>query len=425
MKRHPYKDILAIALPAMAENLLQMLMGMVDSYLVAFLGIAALSGVAVANNILAVYQAVFIALAAAISSRLAQEIGQKNGESIEKVVQDGLKLTFLVGLIFGLLSAFFSTSLLDLLGTEAAVLRSGGLYLSLVGSMIVLLGIMTSLGAMLRANGRAQFPMYVSLLTNLLNAIFSAFAIFILDAGVAGAAIGTILSRAIGSFLLWQRLDMPLGRWTWHMDGKLLSLAMPAAGERLMMRLGDVVVVSLIVGLGTTAVAGNAIGETLIQFSFMPALGLATATVILTAQSIQESGQAWRQAKRGFGLSVVLMSLIASQVWIWGPRLIALYTDDSAVSEAARLVLAYSAFGVPVTAATLVLTAFWQGLGNARLPFYATTLGIWLVRISVAYVLIHWLGFGLEAIWIGTIADNSFRAGFLYFLYRKKIRRNV
>ena len=43
------KDILNIALPAMGENFLQMLMGMVDSYLVAHLGLIAISGVSVAG----------------------------------------------------------------------------------------------------------------------------------------------------------------------------------------------------------------------------------------------------------------------------------------------------------------------------------------------------------------------------------------
>ena len=54
------KDILNIALPAMGENFLQMLMGMVDSYLVAHLGLIAISGVSVAGNIITIYQAIFI-----------------------------------------------------------------------------------------------------------------------------------------------------------------------------------------------------------------------------------------------------------------------------------------------------------------------------------------------------------------------------
>ena len=66
------KKILNIALPAMAENLLQMLMGVVDSYLVAQVGIVAISGVSVANNIITIYQAIFIALGA--SSTRCEEV---------------------------------------------------------------------------------------------------------------------------------------------------------------------------------------------------------------------------------------------------------------------------------------------------------------------------------------------------------------
>ena len=72
------KDILNIALPAMGENFLQMLMGMVDSYLVAHLGLIAISGVSVASNIITIYQAIFIALGAAISSVISKSLGQKD-----------------------------------------------------------------------------------------------------------------------------------------------------------------------------------------------------------------------------------------------------------------------------------------------------------------------------------------------------------
>ncbi len=70
------KKILNIALPAMAENLLQMLMGVVDSYLVAQVGIVAISGVSVANNIITIYQAIFIALGASSASVIARSLGK-------------------------------------------------------------------------------------------------------------------------------------------------------------------------------------------------------------------------------------------------------------------------------------------------------------------------------------------------------------
>ena len=52
----------------MGENFLQMLMGMVDSYVVAHLGLIAISGVSVAGNIITIYQAIFLALGAAVGA---------------------------------------------------------------------------------------------------------------------------------------------------------------------------------------------------------------------------------------------------------------------------------------------------------------------------------------------------------------------
>ena len=55
-----------------------------------------------------------------------------------------------------------------------------------------------------------------------------------------------------------------------------------------MMRAGDVVIIAIVVAFGTEAVAGNAIGETLTQFNYMPVFGVATATVMLVARSLGE-----------------------------------------------------------------------------------------------------------------------------------------
>ncbi|MFI3159621.1 MATE family efflux transporter [Streptococcus suis] len=414
------KEILRIALPAMAENILQMLMGMVDSYLMASLGLVALSGVSLANNILAVYQALFIALAAAISARLAQILGQKKPEKVGYLASESLKVTLFVSLVLGVVAVLAGPSLLSGLGAAADVAKAGGLYLSLVGGSILLLGLMMSFGAMLRALGQPRFPMYISLLSNLLNALFSAFAVFVLHAGVAGVALGTVLSRLVGCFLLWAKLSIPFEKWTWSWERELIRLALPATGERLMMRAGDVVVVALITSLGTAVVAGNAIGETLTQFNYMPAVGISTATIILTAQHRQNQLAVQTIFKTSLQLSLLFMLLMAATTYFASPFLTSLYSQEPQVVQASQTVLLYSMLGVPFTAGTLIMTALWQGLGNAKLPFYATSLGMWIVRIGLAYFLVEILQLGLRAIWIATIADNAFRAGFLYVQYRRE-----
>ena len=414
------KDILNIALPAMGENFLQMLMGMVDSYLVAHLGLIAISGVSVAGNIITIYQAIFIALGSAISSVISKSLGQKDQSRLAYHVTEALKITLLLSLFLGALSIFAGQEMIGLLGTEEAVAESGGLYLALVGGTIVLLGLMTSLGALIRATHNPRLPLYVSLLSNALNIVFSSMAIFILDMGIAGVAWGTILSRLVGVVILWSQLKLPYMRPTFGLDKDLLTLALPAAGERLMMRAGDVVIIALVVSFGTEAVAGNAIGEVLTQFNYMPAFGVATATVMQVARAVGEDD--WvrvdRLSKQTFWLSFFLMLPLTLSIYALGTPLSYLYTSDPAAIKASVLVTLFSLLGTPMTTGTVIYTAVWQGLGNARLPFYATSIGMWCIRIGTGYLMGIVLGWGLPGIWAGTLLDNGFRWMFLRFRYK-------
>jgi len=365
------KKILNIALPAMAENLLQMLMGVVDSYLVAQVGIIAISGVSVANNIITIYQAIFIALGASSASVIARSLGKGDEKATNRDTWDAIIITLALSLILGLLSIFGGGAILNLLGTEQSVTQAGSLYLALVGGGVVFLALMTTFGNILRAKGRPRISMVVSLLTNVLNAILSSLAIFVGHWGIIGVATATVFSRLVGTVILWQamKLDVKQLEVTKPFNRELLGIALPAAGERLMMRAGDVVIVAIIVTFGTAVVGGNAIGENLTQFNYMPGMGVATAT--------------------------------------------------KAAIAASQVVILYSFLGNPVTSGTLVYTAVWQGLGKAKMPFYATTIGMWIIRIFSGYFLGVSLGLGLAGVWIATVVDNIWRAIFLYVMYRR------
>lgn len=158
-------------------------------------------------------------------------------------------------------------------------------------------------------------------LSNALNILFSSLAIFVLDMGIAGVAWGTILSRLVGLVILWSQLKLPFEKPTFGLDKELLTLALPAAGERLMMRAGDVVIIALVVSFGTEAVAGNAVGEVLTQFNYMPAFGVATATVMLVARAVGEDN--WERvanlSKQTFWLSLLLMLplTLSSMPWVY------------------------------------------------------------------------------------------------------------
>ena len=192
-----------------------------------------------------------------------------------------------------------------------------------------------------------------------------------------------------------------------------------------MMRAGDVVIIAIVVVFGTDAVAGNAIGEVLTQFNYMPAFGVATATVMLVAQAVGEGDmqEVGLIRQRTFWLSFACMLPVALGIFAFGRPLTLLYTDNSGAITASLLVILFSLLGTPMAVGTVIYTAVWQGLGNARLPFYATAIGMWLIRIVTGYLLGVTFGLGLPGVWAGTLLDNGFRWLFLKVLFDRKMRK--
>ncbi|MEI4397296.1 MATE family efflux transporter [Streptococcus agalactiae] len=421
------KEIIQLAIPAMIENILQMLMGVVDNYLVAQLGVVAVSGVSVANNIITIYQAIFIALGASIASLLANSLAGSKKDDAISVCSQAIFLTLLIGAVLGIISIVFGQTFFKLLGTTKSVAQVGGLYLAIVGGGVVTLGMLTTLGSFLRVQGQPRLPMYVSIFVNFLNAVLSGFAIFEWRYGLVGVAVSTLIARLIGICILAKYLPIKkiIKRMTWKISAQIWNLALPSAGERLMMRAGDVVIVAIVVQLGTNVVAGNAIGETLTQFNYMPGLGIATATIILTAKYV---GQKNRESieetiQSSYYIGLVLMILISSFMLLAGKPLTQLFTNNPSAIKGSLIVILLSFVGVPATIGTLVYTAAWQGLGNAKLPFYTTTIGMWLIRVVLGYLLGIVFELGLLGVWMATIADNIFRWLFLKVHYHRYIQK--
>ncbi|HEL1167469.1 TPA: MATE family efflux transporter [Streptococcus equi subsp. zooepidemicus] len=421
---HNRKKILSLALPSMAENILQMLMGMIDNYLAAQIGLTAVSGIAIANNILTIYQALFIALGAAVSSLIARSVGEQNHSKEIDYMANAILVTGALSVVLGLVSIVGYKSILAFLGAASLVARLGGQYLAIVGGMILSLGLLTGLGAIIRAKGQPSIPMKVSLLTNLLNAVFSALSLYVWGFGVIGIAWSTVVSRLIGVVILCQFLPIKriIKRFVNPLDKEIFSLSLPAAGERLMMRAGDVLIVAIIVRFGTEALAGNAIGETLTQFNYMPGLAMSTATVILVANQLGSGKGATiaKTVKETFLLATLMMLVVGLITYLLGPGLLPLFTADAKAQQASMVVLVCSLIGVPATAGTLVYTAAWQGIGQAKLPFYATTIGMWLVRITLGYFIGVTLNYGLIGVWLATILDNATRWLILAVAFKKQ-----
>ena len=139
--------ILALAIPATIENILQTTVGFIDALMISKIGLVAVSAVGIANTVLNVYLALFIALGVGASALIAQKIGAKKSDEAQMVTNQSVLLTVAISALLGMLSIFFGSSLLRVMGASAAVLQESLRFFTVVGGGAIFMGLMTIFGS--------------------------------------------------------------------------------------------------------------------------------------------------------------------------------------------------------------------------------------------------------------------------------------
>ncbi|WP_408011502.1 MATE family efflux transporter [Pseudalkalibacillus sp. A8] len=427
--------ILALALPAIVENFFQSIIGFVDILFISNIGLIEVTAVGVTNAVLQVYFAIFMSLGVAANIYIARFIGANDKVNAKRVAQQSILLSVLLGIFLGIITLLFSRELLSLLGADTKVLDASEVYFKIVAIPSIVISLMYVLGSILRGTGDTKTPMKVSIWINIIHLFLDyvlIFGFFFIPAlGLVGAALATLFVRVIGSVFLFyfvtksKKLEkFPVFGWKpdVYIFKKLLILGSPAAGERLIMRIGQVLYFGFVVQLGTSTFAAHTIAGNIEIFSYMVGYGLATAGTTIVGQQLGagNKNEATEYGKLTILLSVIIMSVFGIILFYSGGWIGSFFTNDSNVIEQISIALKIDAFIQPILGAVLVLTGIFQGGGNTIFPMYVTAVGIWIVRTIGVYLLGISLNLGITGVWIAIGLDNLFRFTILWYKYHKK-----
>ncbi|WP_040413386.1 MATE family efflux transporter [Desulfosporosinus sp. OT] len=424
--------ILTLAIPAMIENILQAIVGFVDILFVSKLGLIEVTAVGVANAILAVYIAIFMALGIGTSALIARAVGAGEFDKARDVARQSTMFSVYIGLIFGMVALIFAEPLLRLMGAEPRVLVDGVKYFRIVAIPSVFISLMLMFGNILRAYGDTKTPMKVSLWINILHVGLVYILIFGLwkfdGFGIEGAALATVIARITGTLALYYFIaqsriafsflrSLRLERNSYTLP--ILKLSAPAAAERLIMRLGQVLYFGLIIRIGTETYAAHIIAGNIEVFSFMPGYGLAIAATILVGQNL---GANRVKEARSYGLwtsaiAVIVMSFFGVILFFFSPWFATWFTQEENVIDMVATALRIDAFAQPALALSLVLAGALQGAGDTKSPMYSTAIGMFFIRVLGVYIFGLRLGMGIAGVWISIAIDLFIRAVYLLFRF--------
>ena len=155
----------------------------------------------------------------------------------------------------------------------------------------------------------------------------------------------------------------------------------------------------------------------------MPVFGFSIAATTLVAQSLGagEKDLAYRDSQWGYYLSGAVMLVTSTAMFVFAPQIMDLFIDDPEVIKLGAQMLRIEAFAEPLLAIGTVAGGIFRGAGDTRWPFYISIAGMWVVRVTMAVILIKIFHWGLAAVWVAMAFDWLARTVIsLVRFYRKK-----
>lgn len=423
--------IIALALPAVIENILQTAVGFIDVLFVSHLGLDAVSAVSAANAVLAIYMAIFMAIGVGTSSLIARSVGANHWHDAKHYAKQSTIISILVGLILGLATIWLSEPLLRLIGAKDNVLILAQQYFNIVAIPSILIALMFNYGSILRAIGNTKGPMLVGIWINIIHILLDYVLIFgtpftpALE--IQGAALATVIVRFIGVIALFIMVKRSAIRYSIlektekHFSTAILKLSTPTAIERLIMRIGQFVYFGFIIQMGSTVYASHNIAANIESFSFMPGFGLAVAATTLVGQSIgaNRAKDAYTYGILTTSIGVVFMSVMGVILYVFSPIFASWFTNDSVAIDNIVTALRIDAFAQPAVAISIIIAGALQGAGDTKSPMYSTAIGMWCLRVLGVYILGVQLNMGIAGVWLAITIDLYCRSIYLYYRFKR------
>lgn len=434
------EDTVKITLPVFLELLISSLFGMVDMMMVGNSGSSAITtpsiaAIGITNQMMFIGIAMTQALATGGTTMIARYVGAERYEKVPSVLKHILIICFVLIVIpFEVVGLNFSEQMMRFIGAQQDAISIGLGYFKVVIIGFIFQAFNLTVFASIRGTGDTKTPMKINLFVNMLNVIGNYTLIFgkfgFPALGVTGAGISTTIAQIVATILLLILLLKKKNKV--YLDFKekfkfeestisnLIKVGGPAALEQVAFRVGILIFVKIVSGLGTVVYATHQISLNILSLSFSPgqAFGIASSTLVgrsLGERNIKKAEGYLRESNR---LAVMTAVVIGFFFFFFGKYLTAMYTSDQSVINQSIDILKLMAFIQPFQASQLSLAGGLRGAGDTISTLIVTMFGVVIVRLSIAYILINVFHTGLIGAWIAMFIDQFVRWIGVTFRYK-------
>ncbi len=431
---HPESlSVWGLAWPSILSNLLFASVGLVSIKMVGSLGAEAVAAVGTGQRIFWVFQALLMAVMAGTTALVARAIGSGDAEEAAQVTRASLGLCLLISFFTCILLWLGADSMIGLFGLDEVSKNLSVTYTKILVGFTPVFAISMVLGTAQRAAGDAKTPLYIGLLTNIVNIILLLGLVEgrygMPQMGVVGAALAGGLAFTFNSLLvlaLWfgKRLAVSIGKagsMTRERLGQLITISYPAGLESFIFQFGMLSFFWIVALYGTDAVAAYGIGVNVLMLSFTVGNGFAIAGATLTGQHLGASDpdKAYDSGFKAALMTVLSMGTLGIILAVFSRELATFFIDDIDVVDKAVIFVWMLGIMQPFMAIEFSIGGAVRGAGDTKSPLIITMIGLVLVRVPLAY-LFYRLGLSIEWIYATLIADYFLKGVLLAMRYKSR-----
>ena len=432
------KNLIRLSVPIILTNILQTAYNLTDTFWVGRLGKIPVAAVSLSFPIIFIIISLGSGLAIAGSILVAQKKGAKDDKAVIHIATQTFYtvITIAIGLAF--IGYFITPDLVQIMKTEPQVYDETITYLKISFLGLPALFFYLIFQSLMRSLGEVQLPFYIVLSTVLLNLLLDPLFIFgyndlIQAKGVAGAAIATVSTQTLAAgislyflFKGYKGLQIKLRDYypDFSIIKSLIKLGIPVSIEQVSRATGIFVMVMLVSGFGTIALAGYGIGSRILSFIIIPAFGIGMATSTLVGQNI--GAKAYDRVKITIQYSLKIafgvLGIFGILIYIYARHIAKFFIpEDTTTIDESTLFIKFLAVSFGFLGVLIVIIGSFRGAGKTKISMLLAVFSVWIIRFPLAYYLGYKAGLKEKGIWISYPFTNFITALIgIYFLIKYK-----
>ncbi len=417
----PMRLILGFTLPTLFGLLFQQFYNLVDTMIVGkLLGAQALGAVGATGSINFFVIGFCLGVCSGFAIPVAQRMGAKDYPQMRRYVANAAYLSAIIALVLTVATGIFCRDILAAMKTPADLFEDANAYIFIIFMGIPVVFLYNLLASIIRSLGDSRTPVYFLALSAGLNIVLDLMFILLFQAGVAGAAIATVLSQAVSGLacLVYMVKKFPILRVT-REERKpdlvackaLCAMGLPMGLQYSITAIGSIVLQASVNALGSIYVSAVATGSKIYQLLACPfdAMGAAMATYCgqnVGANQLDRLPQGVRSCSLlGLGYSIIAFA----GMLLFAPQSAMLFLNSNEpqlellVGLTSQYIVILTAFFFPLALVNILRFSI-QGMGFSTLAILAGVLEM-IARTVVGHFFVPALGytaacFASPAAWI-------------------------